>query len=389
MKNNRVFFTVAAVIGLYGWLGDAVPLFASEFSVDKTVREITDPNEMIAVLSLIGTSLLDNYSRIQTWFGQAELEIRYIHSGKNAQEIFQSFTDGKGEPPIAILQTINEQFEFAVDVNKDSVYTDSFRRKPSQYVNAITKQDLGNKGSNPYRLTSIATPDYLIQVKPKSVDSKGKQIVASWARKVSSQRDLSTGLYNGIDDPRMVFCPGGVFPWKSFESIQDKIRKNGRIEFDGYQYKIYEMKRGDQQDFIIIHPAVINLERSRPEHYVIATKICSEKYGYHFTEWKMARGDGLLLSEYTWEYEQVDGIYLPKIYIEKQYNSSGEAIREKRMKFVKNSVNQLIEPEVFGCKSLHLTEGDLLIDELKNKRYRYNESASRLEEITADQEEGF
>jgi hypothetical protein len=384
MKNAKVLILVIGIICLSGWLWSAVPVFASESSADETVREITEPNEMIAVLDLIGTCIQGNYSKIQTWTGQAEVEIKYLHTGKNAQEIFQSFTDGKGEPPIAILQTINEQFEFAIDTQKNFVYTDSFRIRPSQYVDPITKQDLGNKGSNPYRLTSIAVPDYLIQAKPKSVDSKEKQIIASWAKKVSSQRDLSTGLYNEMDDPRMAFSPGGVFPWKSFDLIQDKIQKNGRIEFDGYQYKIYEIKRGDQQDFKIIHPAVINLERSSPEHYVITTKICSEKYGYNFTEWKIARGDGLLLTEYFWEYDLVDGIYLPKIYIEKQYNSTGEVIREKRSLFIRNTINQPIDPEIFGYKSLHLTNGDLFIDEMENKKFRYNESTSNLEEIAVD-----
>lgn len=368
MKNAKVLILVIGIICLSGWLWSAVPVFASESSADETVREITDPNEMIAVLDLIVAYIQDNYSKIQTWTGQAEVEIEYLHTGKNAQEIFQSFTDGKGVPPFAILQTINEQFEFAINAQKNFVYTDSFRERPSQYVDAINKQDLGNKGSSPYRVTSIATPDYLIQAKPRSM-SKEKQIIASWAEKVSSQRDLSTGLYNGMDDPRMVFFPGGVFPWKSFNLIQDKIQKNGRIEFDGYQYKIYEIKRGGQRNFKIIHPAVVNPARGGPEHYIIITEICTEKYGYNYTEWKITRGDGQLLREYFWEYDLVDGVYLPKIYIEKQYNSTGEVIRKKKSLYVRNTLNQPINPEIFGYKSLHLNNSDILIDKIENKKY--------------------
>jgi hypothetical protein len=356
-----------------------MPAFASESSDDNNMREITDVSEMIAVLDLIGTRIHENFSKIRTWTGQAEVEIKYLHTGKNAEEIFQAHTNSEGQAPSAILQTIKEQFEFAIDAEKNLVYTDSLRPKPSQYLNIMNKQDLGNKGSYPYRLTSIATPDYLIQVKPRSVD-KEKKTIANWAKKVPSQRDPSTELYEGTNDPREIFSPGGGYPWKGFDFIIDKISKVGKIEFDGYQYKVYEVKRGDQQDFTIIRPAVVNLERSSPEHYVITTKICSEKYGYNFTEWKVARGDGLLLDEYYWEYESVDGVYLPKIYIEKQYNSMGEIIREKKSQYVTNKLNQSINPDTFGYNNLPLLDGDLFIDEIENKRYTVQ--AGRLVEET-------
>ncbi|MEJ5261007.1 MAG: hypothetical protein WHS88_12540 [Anaerohalosphaeraceae bacterium] len=378
MKNAKVLFAVCAIActGSLHWIH--TPVFASESSDDIHEREITAPSEIIAVLDLISTCTQDNYRKIQTWTGQAEVEIKYLHTGKNAKEIFQAFTDGKGEPPHALLQIINEQFEFAVNAQKNLVYTDSFRAKPSRYLDAATLQDLGNKGSNPHRLTCIATPDYLIQAEPRSVDPKEKKITASWATKIPSKRNPSTELYDETGDPRLTFAPGGVYPWKGFDSIRDKIQMNAKIEFDGYQYKVYEAKRGDQQIFKIIHPAVINLQRSSPEHYVVTTKICSGKYGYNFTEWKISRGDGLLLSEYFWEYELVKGVFLPALYIEKQYNSSGEIVRERKMQFVVNKINQSLNLDRFDYKNLPLRDGDLFIDEIENKRYTFN--AGRLVE---------
>ena len=142
MKNKKLILFF--VIG-FSFLSPNVDTcaFPDEISENETIREITDPSEMISVLDLIGSRMRDNYEKIKTWKGEVDVEIRLLHSGENAVDTFQTFTDGEGESPKDILQVIHENVEFAIDVNNNRVYVDSNRPQPSQYFDFATKQNLG------------------------------------------------------------------------------------------------------------------------------------------------------------------------------------------------------------------------------------------------------
>ncbi|HOK65272.1 MAG TPA: hypothetical protein PK054_04255 [Anaerohalosphaeraceae bacterium] len=379
MKKIKGIFVVSVIVLTQPLIGFSVSSFASE--PENNEREISNSSDMTAVLNLLGTRMQENYNQIKTWKGKADVEIHYLHTGKNAEEIFHSFTEGKGRCPDEVFQIIQERFEFAVDVPKQFVYTDSFRSEPSRYLDAATGQDLGNKGANPYRLTCLATPDYLLRAEPQSINPQEKKIAGSRAERIPSKKDPLTGFYKDSNDPRFLFTPGGTYPWKSFEFILDKIQREGKIEFDGYSYKIYEGKRDNQEYFKIVHPAVVNLERNKPDHYVVTTKLCSKECGYNFTKWEITRGDGVLLTEYIWQYERLEGVFLPKVYIEKQYDAAGRLIREKKMTFVQNLVNQPIPPEQFSYKNLHLKDRDLLMDKIEKRIFQYKESDSAFKEV--------
>ncbi|MBW8039062.1 MAG: hypothetical protein FVQ85_03585 [Planctomycetes bacterium] len=341
------------------------------------------PNdEMPIVLDLIGNQVRNNYERIITWSGEIDVKLNKVYTGVAAEEVF-IFTDGQGETPEAILQKVEEKITFAFDANKNFVYIDNFREKPSRYFNYITGTDLGNSGSHPYWSTITARPDFLLKVTPQSLDRKENRIIRRKAvKRPSPRKESRTGLYEGIiSDPRRMFMPGGGYTWDHLGILIKKINRYGKIEFDGYTLQMEERIKGEIIEYKIIEPSVVSLERSDPNHYIIIAKIFSSQCGFNMIYWEVTTGGGIPLQKFTWEYELINGVFLPKRVVTKHYGSSGEVALEKESTYVNNKLNQTISPETFEYTNLKLKEGDIFIDEILNKEYRYKAATRTLEPV--------
>lgn len=345
--------------------------FADEPS-GETVRIIPE-EEMTVIFDLIGESIRDNYERIQTWSGEIDVKMDWLWTGAKAEDLFEKLTDHTGEIPQELLQKVEEKVAFAVDVKKGFVYVDSFREKPCKFQNLTTGKELGSSLgpylSGPYRSTSIATQDYIVEAEPGRWDINFN-LTNMKAVKRPSQKQPRTGLYMGIDDPRKVYMPEGN-PWNYFNSLAKQINKLNKIEVDGHKFKMEEHKKGQIIEYKIIQPASINKEVNSPEDYVIFTKTYSSQYAFNIIYWEIKSGSGKLRQLYTWEYELVDNVYLPKRVVKKDYSSLGEVVSEKDCTYNNNKVNREIPPGTFELKNLNLRDGDILVDEISKEEYEY------------------
>lgn len=353
--------------------------FADEPS-GETVRMIPE-EEMPAILGLIGESIRDNYERIHTWSGEIDAKMNWLWTGAKAEEFFNTFTEAKGEKPKDILQKVEEKVVFSVDSNRNCVYVDKFRRK-NQYFNNATGVDLGRRSRHSIQSTSIATQDYTVEAKPDGWD-ENFNLTNMKAVKKPSQKQSGTGLYNGIDDPRKVFMPEGN-PWNYFNDLAKQINKLNKIEVDGHKFKIEEHKKGQITEYKIILPASINKEVNSPEDYVIFTKTYSSQYAFNIIYWEIKSGSGKLGQLYTWEYELVNNVYLPKRVIKKNYDSSGRTIIENNYAYTNNKVNQEISLGTFEPTNLNLKDGDILVDEVSKDEYKY-EAATKTFKLSEKQ----
>lgn len=338
---------------------------------NQTARIIPD-NEMPVILQVIGIQVRDNYQRISTWTGEIDEKIIWIHTGSISEHLFNA-ADANEKPPKVLLQKAEEKVVFAIDARKNFIYIDNFREKPSEYFDYNTGDDLGNRGTTPNRYTIINKPDFLLKAEPISFD-KNNKIYRMRAVQKPSKQDLRTGLYESSDEPRRAFAPGWMFTWDFFDDLTKRIERFGKIEFDGYKLQIEEYQKGDIVEYKVIQPAVVNLERSRPEHYVITTKIFSSKCGFNMIYFESATGSGMVFQKYTWEYELVNGVYLPKRTTEKHYGANGDVSLEKDCTYTNNKVNQEIPPETFTYKNLGLKNGDKFMDEIEGKEYKYQDA---------------
>ena len=382
MKFYKRYYICKILVYVSVWFflmtGQYYQAFADEPS-GQTIRIISD-EEMPIILDLIANQVRDNYERIITWSGEIDVKLNWLHTGAIAQEMFK-FTDAKGEPPVAILQKVEEKTVFVIDANKNYVYIDNFREKPSKFLNHTTGKDLGNSGSHPYWSTLIAKPDFLLKATPQSLDRKENKIIRRKAvKRPSPQKELRTGFYEGIiSDPRRIFMPGTIPTWDYHDILIKKINRYGKIEFDGYSLQMEERIKGDVIEYKIIEPAVVSLERSDPNHYVILTKIFSSRCGFNMTYLEAATGSGMVFQKFTWEYELINGVYLPKRVVRKDYNSNGEVSSEKDCTYTNSKLNQKIPAETFEYTNLKLKDGNIFIDEILKKEYRYKGATKTLE----------
>ena len=154
------------------------------------------------------------------------------------------------------------------------------------------------------------------------------------------------------------------------------------MEFDGYRLKIEKHQKGDITEYKIMQPGVVSLERDSPDDYAIITRVFSDEYGLNMKYWKVASGSGQILQEFSWEYELVNGVYLPKKVVEKHYGANGDVTREKNSTYINNEVNNEIPAKTFEYTNLHLKDGDIFEDKIANKKYRYKEATKNLEPLS-------
>jgi hypothetical protein len=350
---------------------------------NQTIRNVPE-EEMTTILNLIASQVRNNYERINTWSGKIDKKITWVHTGSLAEDIFKNATDAKGEAPEAILQKVESKVVFAVDVKKNFVYVDTSQKKPRKYFNYKTGEDLGNSGSNPdWYSTIISTPDFSLKAEPFSFEKGTGRILRNKAVKKPSKREQQTGWYKLSDiwDPRRAFFPGASFTWQDLDWPIKRLNKFGKIEFDGYKFQMEEHMKCDNIEYKVISPSVVNLERSKPEHYAILTMIFSSQCGFNMIYWEAATGSGMVFQRYNWEYELIDGVYLPKRMIIKLYGPMGEMTTEKDLTYANNNVNQEIPADTFEYTNLKLKDGDIFIDEILNKEYRYKADTRTLQPV--------
>lgn len=331
------------------------------------------------ILNLIGNKIRDNYERIITWSGEIEVKKNWLWTGAKAEDIFNKYTDANGVIPEVIQQRIEEKIVFSVDVRNNFVYLNKNRLR-NQYLNHHIGTDLGRRSEILHHSICIARPDYCIKASPYSF--KNNKVINNRAEKKSSQLDSRTRLYKGINfDPRIVFMPGAISPWDWHDRLIERINRFGKIEFDGYQFKMEEQKQGDIIKYKIVVPSVVSLSRNSPEDYIIDTKIYSSQYGFNLIYHRITNGSGKLLRIYTYQYELVDDVFLPSKVTYKEYNTEGQVTVEKDSTYSKNRINNKISQKTFEYTNLNLKDGDVFIDEILKKKYRYKAATRSLEPL--------
>jgi hypothetical protein len=297
----------------------------------QTVRIIPD-GEIPLVLHLIANQIRDNYERIATWSGEIDVKISWLWTGARAEDFSTKLTGAEGQMLAAILQKAEERTAFAIDADRSFVYIDNFREQRCKFLDAATGADLGNMSwpysSGPTGYTVVSRPDFLLEATPQSFDRKENKILHRKAvKKPSPPKEFRTGLYQGIiSDPRRIFMHGGISAWEHHDILIKKINRFGKIEFDGYGLKMEEQIKGDIIEYKIEEPSVISLERNDPNDYIITTKVFSSQYGFNMIYWRAVSGGGIPIQEFTWEYELIDDVYLPKRVVEKYYGSNGSKL---------------------------------------------------------------
>lgn len=344
---------------------DANALDANTTSEFKPV----DPNRIPQVLTLISEQIRSNYDRIKTWQGEADVTTDFINEGAEADRIFREHTNGTGEVPKVVKEHIESGYQFAADVEKDFLYSNRYQKIPPVYTDLKSRRNLGTKSLRPWFTFSIATHEYSIFSMPSTFHENS--IVGRRAVKETRQKDSTcTSGMPLASDPRETFTTAGGKAWESFPRMLQYINEHGKYSFDGHDLKVEESISENITKYRIEIPGKINTGK-----YLFSTKIFSSEAGFNMTSFEVTNEYGKVLLEWKWDYDLIDGVYLPKVTSQRNFTrKDGGLDYEKRYTFKNQKVNEPIPAETFTYKNLGLKNGDKFVDKIEGKEYKYQDA---------------
>jgi len=329
-------------------------------------------DEIPSVLAMLLAEGRSNYERIRTWQGEADFTVDIIYRSAAAERVFHEKTEGKGEIPQSVRKRKVGNIQFVADFVKGHVYENLHRPNPVQYTEVETGRDLGTKSPLPWHTVSVITPEHLTQSAPSVYD--GPSIKSRRAIREAPKRDTAN-ILSGVFDPRECFGAGGVV-WKTLPRLIQRFEEEGKFSVGEYDLEVKERVQGANIDYCIKIP----LKSS--ETYVFATMVFSGKKGFNIISYEITTQDEKLFQKLSWEYELVDGVYLPSKTGKKNFDYKAGHLRYQEEFVLRNhKLNKTIPEETFTHKNLGLKDGDIFIDEIMNKEYRYEAATKKLKTI--------
>lgn len=149
-----------------------------------------DPNRIPEILTMISSRIKSNYDKIKTWQGEADAITDFIHEGAKAERILRERTNGTGEISKVVKEHFESRHQFAVDVEKDFLYSSLYRETPPAYTALENGRNLGTKSPRPWYTIVIIASEYSIFSMPHTYD-RGNSIASCEAVKETRQKGLS------------------------------------------------------------------------------------------------------------------------------------------------------------------------------------------------------
>jgi hypothetical protein len=283
-----------------------------------------DVNKIPQILNMISDNVQNNYKRIKTWQGKVESQLDYIYEGKAAEKMFKSDTQGIGETPQSVINSIENTTEFNLDAEKNYIFAYAHSDKPIKYNDLDTGRDLGAKGIVSEEKT-ILTKEYYIKSK---ADRMRDGVVISRKAIKQNLKDCPSCQNQPVFDPRESFNAGQPI-WKILEYVLEHIKEKGEWKVDGYALRVEEDKDGNNVYYRIIMPG-----KTEGNHIVFSTMVFSSNKGFNVTLCEASDVNDRIFQSSTWDYELTDGVYLPKEVFRQNYmGKNGSLSYSKKMFF--------------------------------------------------------
>ena len=339
-----------------------------------------DPIRIPEILTLISARIQSNQERIRTWSGERRVESDHIYEGARAEKVFKKDTLGKGNIPKKIREHREFIDDFSLDIEKEFLYVNrhSNSPKPLQYTDFETGRDLGTEWTMALRRT-IRTPEYQIDCSGNR-RRNGVIISQKAVKKARPANALTCDIkILPVYEPRKSFKAFKNEIWELFPMLVEVIQENGKYSVDDHDLIVEERKSGDITEYRIILPS----KAGTPDDflYLFSPMVFSSDKGYNIVSYQHYVQNGVQIRNKTWDYEYIDGVYVPISTTEEEFLPDGKLRSEKRVTFTNLRVNHVIPSETFEYTNLGLKDSDLFIDEILNKEYRYEAATKQLKPV--------
>jgi len=366
------------IIKIFGFI--LIALYGSILAEAASFKPV-ESDKIPEILTLISDKVRNNYNRIKTWKGERIVEIYSVHAEEKAEKVFNKNTLGKGDVPKVIREHRKSILQFSLDNENGLLYTDNRPTKPLEYIDAETGRNLGTKWEA-FSGKSIVTPEYQLDCSGHR-RRRGVVIEQRAVKQARSADALTCGTnLNPVYNPMKSFKAFKNEIWEFFPKLIEVIKEKGKYSFDDFDLMIEKRKIGDITEYRIIFPSAVG-NPDNPDNYIYiySSMIFSSDKGFNMVSYQHAVRNGIQLQNKTWDYELIDGVYLPKKIIDKNYGLDGNLRSEKTVIFENTHINKPIPPETFKYTNLGLKDGDVFIDKILDKEYRYEADTKKLKPV--------
>lgn len=322
------------------------------------------PDQMSGILTMISNETQSNYDKIKIWQGKVDATIGIIYEGTEAERVFKNKTDGVGHIPKKVKKMKESTVEFAVNCEKGLFFDKKFYRSPLRYIDPDSGRVLGTKSTVGSTIT-IATPEYRIT----NVPFVKREDVIITRQATKEQRTFNEGCstcQKDIFDPRYETIDGVTFR-DTFLFLINYIEKYG-FSIDGQSLRMEKRVDDTTTEYRLEIPS----PQASPGEFIFTTMLFNSDVGLNITSSDTRRADGKLFQKAIWEYEVIDGVYLPtRTMIQTYKGENADLAYERECIYTNWQLNQAVPENTFTYKNLGLENGDFLVDKILGKEYTY------------------
>ena len=334
---------------------------------DEIIEKKFTLDEIPAVLNMLADKAYENYAKIETWEGKIYSSVDIFYYGTKAKNLFKEKGLGTGKAPEKIKKNRESVVEFVSDFESNSFYSSKYHFNAPKYINPDTGNVIGIEPfisherlivTNDYKITSYTT---------KKSDGTTKSHTAKKEKRAPEKE--CTSRKDRFFDPRNFLSGQPV--WEQFAFVIQFIQEKGGYSIDGHSLKVKKYTKGNLTEYHIEIPGLIS-----PGEYLFKTLVFSSKNNYNVSSVETNRTDGELFQKLTWDYKVIDGVYLPIKTTKQSYTGKDSELSYSReCNFSKMKLNHTIPKKNFTYESLGLKNGDIFIDQISNKKYKYQNGA--------------
>jgi hypothetical protein len=343
--------------------------FVTEGSGNSTENNFqpVPPDQMSGILTMISDETRSNFDKIKIWQGKVDATIGIIYEGSEAEHVFKNKTDGVGQVPKKVKRLSESTVEFAMNSEKGLFFDKKYYRSPLRYIDPNSERVLVTK-SAVGSTTTIATPEYRI-INVPFIKRKNVIITRKAVKEKRALKESCTTCRSDIFDPRIESIDGRAFHG-SFLFLINYIEKHGEFRIDGQSLRIEKHVAGSTTKYRIEIPS----PQKNPGEFIFTTMIFNSDKGFNITLSETRSADGKLYNKVIWEYEAINGIYLPTRTMSQTFKGENANLDNERECIYTNlKLNQALPEETFTYKNLGLQNGDKFIDKTLGKDYTYQD----------------
>jgi len=362
-------------------LSSLLILYSVSYGNDGS-RQAMPETEYAEFLDTAAALTKANYENINSWQGEISIQEDDNYYGEKCRNL-QIDADDPASGSNRIRRSVSSSVKFTVDIQNDKLYT-ALAQPIVKYKALDLDRDIDVK-ERYSPVISIVTSEEYLSYQPNHTYGYDRKINGKWAgRKAFRQpvRKVNGEQWGHVRDPRKYFFNGNRAIWEELQALSNFITNPATDIPEGKTPQI-SITTENIDDHTKTHikggfygsPDCTNCENEFV--YIIMT--LDSSVGFNLVRREVTSKTGKILQTWDITYEKNGDVYLPKTIHFVMFDSSEDKIRfDSQITFTKSILNAPISTETFNYSNLGLKDGDVFIDKILNKGFRYDAATKKL-----------